>query len=114
MALVLSACGTNASGAGSSGGEDPAQGTASEEAGEPAEPVNAAQLESRAEVASLTPRVVLAHEGGLVTLDGESGEVVHAPATTTKSYDHGYRRESPMQSPTSVIVTEGGGLPVSG
>lgn len=80
LALVLSACGTNASGAGSSGGEDPAQGTASgsaSDAVDPAEPVNAAQLESRAEVASLTPRVVLAHEGGLVTLDGESGEVVH-------------------------------------
>ncbi|MEV4901949.1 hypothetical protein AB0K08_11465 [Citricoccus sp. NPDC055426] len=81
LALALSACAPDAPGAGSGGGEGPASGSAggspSATAADPAEPVNAAQRDSRAEVASLAPRVVLAHEGGLVTLDAESGKVVH-------------------------------------
>ncbi|MEO9247751.1 hypothetical protein ABDK96_08675 [Citricoccus nitrophenolicus] len=85
LALALSACAPSAPGAGSGGGEGPASGTAEGSAGatdaaasaDPAEPVNAAQGDSRAEVASLAPRVVISHEGGLVTLDGETGEVVH-------------------------------------
>ncbi|NUL48262.1 PQQ-binding-like beta-propeller repeat protein [Cellulosimicrobium funkei] len=82
LALALSACAPSAPGAGSGGGEEPASGTAegsasATDAADAAEPVNAAQRDSRAEVASLTPRVVISHEGGLVTLDGETGEVVH-------------------------------------
>ncbi|WP_313816453.1 PQQ-binding-like beta-propeller repeat protein [Citricoccus sp.] len=80
VALALSAC---APGAGAGGGDSSAE-TAGDSAtaestdgADAAEPVNAAQRDSRAEVPTLSPRVVLSHDGGLVTLDGETGEIVH-------------------------------------
>lgn len=79
VALTLSAC---APGAGAGGGSpsESAGGSgtaASTDGADAAEPVNAAQRDSRAEVPTLTPRVVLSHDGGLVSLDAETGEVVH-------------------------------------
>ncbi|REE03732.1 hypothetical protein [Citricoccus muralis] len=79
VALALSACAPGA-GAGGGSSSESAGGSAtagSTDGADVAEPVNAAQRDSRAEVPTLTPRVVLSHDGGLVTLDGETGEVVH-------------------------------------
>ncbi|MFC4428390.1 hypothetical protein [Citricoccus alkalitolerans] len=73
VTLALSACGA---GAGSGGSTQTADGSAATESAE-TESVSAAQLASRAEVASVTPRVVMSYDGGLVSLDGETGEVVH-------------------------------------
>ncbi|MGM7668587.1 hypothetical protein [Microbacterium sp. A93] len=110
LALVLSACAPDAPGAGSGGGEAPPSGTAgdsaSTNASEAAEPVNAEQRDSRAEVASLTPRVVLAHDGGLVTLDGESGEVVHEEALD------GFLRLNNAGDGQHVMVANGDGFEV--
>lgn len=76
LALVLSACAQEAGSNPSAGsGTDDAEGSASSATAQG--PVNEAQRESRTEVASIAPRVVLSHDGGLVTVDAETGEVVH-------------------------------------
>ncbi|MFC7400943.1 hypothetical protein [Citricoccus sp. GCM10030269] len=79
LALVISACAPGAgSGADGESASDSASASSSSDGTEGSdEAVNADQLESRTEVASVAPRVVISHEGGLVTLDAESGEVVH-------------------------------------
>jgi hypothetical protein len=68
LALAVSAC---APGADASGTAPAAESAAA------GSPVNEEQRASRTEVASISPRVVLSHDGGLITLDAESGEVVH-------------------------------------
>lgn len=66
LALAVSACAPGAD-ASSSAAESAAAGG----------PVNEEQHASRTEAASISPRVVLSHDDGLVTLDAETGEVVH-------------------------------------
>jgi hypothetical protein len=78
VALIVSACAPGAGGAGAGGSADAgAAGASSSAASAAAGPVNAEQRASRTEVAAIAPRVVLSHEGGLLTVDAETGEVVH-------------------------------------
>ncbi|MBB5749432.1 hypothetical protein [Micrococcus sp. TA1] len=77
LALVVSACAPGP-GAGTGGSAATVGTGASSPAASTTEgPVNAEQRASRTEVASIAPRVVLSHDGGLLTVDPESGEVVH-------------------------------------
>lgn len=72
-ALALSACGAGGAGSGASSTATAAGSSASTAPSESPSP----RSTERSEVASVTPRVVLSHEGGLTTLDAETGEVVH-------------------------------------
>ncbi|HRO29634.1 hypothetical protein [Citricoccus sp.] len=77
LALVVSACAPGP-GAGTGGSADTGGTGASSPAASTTEgPVNAEQRASRTEVAAIAPRVVLSHEGGLLTVDAETGETVH-------------------------------------
>ncbi|WOO96944.1 hypothetical protein [Micrococcus terreus] len=72
-ALALSACGAGAAGSGASPSATAAGPSASTSPATSPSP----RSTERTEVASVTPRVVLSHDGGLTTLDAETGEVVH-------------------------------------
>ena len=72
-ALALSACGAGGAGSGASSTATAAGSSASTAPSGSPSP----RSTERSEVASVTPRVVLSHEGGLTTLDAETGEVVH-------------------------------------
>src|SRR5699024_4308122 len=65
--LALSACGTSTDGGGSGSG------TSGSDAGGEAAPTT-----ERTEVGALTPRIVLAHEGGVTTLDSADGSTLDA------------------------------------
>ena len=65
--LALAACGSDTGGGSSDGGGD---GTGAVEA----------PASDRTEVGALTPRIVLAHEGGVVTLDSADGAVLERDA----------------------------------
>lgn len=70
-ALALSACSSGPTGTEPAAQNSPAATTS------PSDSPSASETASeRQEVASLTPRVVLTYDGGLMTLDGESGEVL--------------------------------------
>jgi len=78
LALVVSACAPGPGGAGTGGSADTGGTGASSRAASSTEgPANAEQRASRTEVAAIAPRVVLSHEGGLLTVDAETGETVH-------------------------------------
>jgi len=78
VALLVSACAPGAGGVGSAGSADGGtEGASSSAASAVEEPASAGQRDSRTEVAAIAPRVVLSHEGGLLTIDAETGEVVH-------------------------------------
>lgn len=68
LALAVSACGQDPGPGAQPPSSDP---TAAEN------PASAEQRASRTEVASISPRVVLSHDGGLLTLDAETGATVH-------------------------------------
>lgn len=73
-ALLLSACASGSTpGGGTATGSASPTGSTSPTGSASSSP----RSTERTEVASVTPRVVLSHDGGLVTLDAESGEVVH-------------------------------------
>lgn len=84
--LALSACGSGADGAASDGG--------GEEAGAAESPSS-----DRTEVGALSPRIVLAHEGGVVTLDSADGSVLNETPV------EGYVRLNPAGDGRHVAVS---------
>ena len=84
--LALSACGSGADGGASDGG--------GEEAGAAESPSS-----DRTEVGALSPRIVLAHEGGVVTLDSADGSVLNETPV------EGYVRLNPAGDGRHVAVS---------
>lgn len=84
--LALSACGSGADGGASDGG--------GEEAGAAESPSSV-----RTEVGALSPRIVLAHEGGVVTLDSADGSVLNETPV------EGYVRLNPAGDGRHVAVS---------
>ena len=84
--LALSACGSGADGGASDGG--------GEEAGAAESPFS-----DRTEVGALSPRIVLAHEGGVVTLDSADGSVLNETPV------EGYVRLNPAGDGRHVAVS---------
>lgn len=90
FALALAGCGAGAT---SSGASDAGSGSPSASA-KPSAP-------KKTEVAALSPRVVLAHDGGVTTIDAESGEVLG-----TEKLD-GYVRLNPAGDGRHVMLSHG-------
>ena len=86
--LALSACGTSTDGGGSGSG------TSGSDAGGEAAPTT-----DRTEVGALTPRIVLAHEGGVTTLDSADGSTLDATEL------EGYVRLNPAGDGRHVAVS---------
>ena len=86
--LALSACGTSTDGGGSGSG------TSGSDAGGEAAPTT-----ERTEVGALTPRIVLAHEGGVTTLDSADGSTLDATEL------EGYVRLNPAGDGRHVAVS---------
>jgi outer membrane protein assembly factor BamB len=88
--LALSGCGAGGDSAASDG--------------EDSKKSSAQAASDRTEVGALTPRIVLAHEGGVTTLDSSSGEVIDETPV------EGYVRLNPAGDGRSVMVSAGSSI----
>jgi outer membrane protein assembly factor BamB len=89
--LALSGCGGGSGDSAASDGEDSKKSSAQ-------------AASDRTEVGALTPRIVLAHDGGVTTLDSSSGEVIDETDV------EGYSRLNPAGDGRTVMISAGSSI----